>query len=527
MSYTSLIFIAYVIGIVFVYFIIPKKVRWLCLLLASYAFYYLASGAGLMIYLVITTSSIFFLALWIERIEKNNKSKIKEAGDITRDQKDRMKASARKRKKWLVFLGLILNFGILGYFKYSNFIIVNIDALFDASIPTSTLLVPMGISFYTFQSTAYLIDVYRGKFAADRNLAKFALFTSFFPQIVQGPISRYDQLANQLYEGHGFDFTRVKYGIQLMLWGYFQKLVIADRAYILVVHMLDNYQSYEGFEVAIGMFAIAIRSYTDFAGGIDISRGIAQILGINLVKNFKQPYFGTSLRNYWSRWHVTLGQWFRDYFYYSLLFSKGWRKFITWSQKHLGKYFGKVLPVAIGMGFTFFLVGIWHGAAWKYMLFGVYNGILVLIGILIMPFLKTMNEKHHLVKIHTFSWRIFLTLGTFVIICFSKLITGCNNVSQTFVLFKGLFSEFNPWIFFDGSIYELGLPYAEFTILMIAILVLFIMDIIKECGISIRGKLDEQNLYFRWVIDLAAIISIIIFGMYGGEIIQDFIYQQF
>lgn len=527
MSYTSPTYLIFIAALTIVYFITPKKYQWLCLLLASYAFYILAAGVGLAAYLLTTTTSIFLLALLMDRLEKKSKERIKGTEGITKEEKTSIKEKTKKKKRLAVLVGLLFNFGILAYFKYLNFLIVSFDALFDANIPTTTLLVPLGISFYTFQSTAYLIDVYRGKFKADRNLAKFALFTSFFPQIIQGPISRYDQLAHQLYAGHKFDYTRVKHGMQLIIWGFFQKMVIADRAYELVKHMLANYTDYQGFEVVIGMVAIAIRSYVDFSGGIDISRGVAQMLGIDMVKNFSQPYFATSIRNYWSRWHVTLGQWFRDYFYYSLLFSKGWRAFIKWSQHHLGKYFGKILPVAIGMAFTFFLVGVWHGAAFKYIVFGIYNGIIVLIGILIMPFLTDMNNKHHLVKTDALSWRIFLSLGTFTLICFSKLITGTEGVFQSSYLFKAMFSEFNPWIFFDGSIYELGLTYYEFNVLVFSVLVLFFVDLIRETGVQIRESLDKQNLYFRWAITIVGIFATIIFGMYGVVDAPDFIYQQF
>ena len=527
MSYTSIIFAFFIVAVTFAYFITPLKFRWLVLLIASYAFYYLSSGLGLMVYLFTTTISIFSLAIIIEKFELKAKKTIKETEGLDKEGKRKIRNAAKSKKRVCVLIGLLLNLGILAYFKYLNFIIVNIDALFNFDIEPTTLLVPLGISFYTFQSTGYLIDVYRGKFEADRNLAKFALFTSFFPQIVQGPISRYDQLAHQLYEGHRFDYTRVKHGVQLIIWGCFQKLIIADRAFVLANYMLDNYTEYKGFEVLIGMFAIAIRSYTDFSGGIDISRGVAQILGIDMVKNFRQPYFATSIRDYWSRWHVTLGQWFRDYFYYSLLFSKGWRSFINWSQDHLGKYFGKIFPVAIGMAFTFFLVGIWHGAAWKYMLFGVFNGTLVLIGILMMPILKTLNDKYNLVKIEALSWRILLSIGVFCIICTSKLITGANGVNQSFTLFKAIFAEFNPWIFLDGSMFELGLDQAQFTVFIFGVIVLFFADLLREMGLSLRESLDKQNTYFRWIITFGGIILVVIFGVYGSSEVPDFIYQQF
>jgi D-alanyl-lipoteichoic acid acyltransferase DltB (MBOAT superfamily) len=291
--------------------------------------------------------------------------------------------------------------------------------------------------------------------------------------------------------------------------------------------MLDHPSNYTGFEVVIGVLAITMRIYADFSGGIDISIGIAQIFGITLTPNFERPYFAVSIADHWRRWHITLGAWFRDYVYYPITISRQFFKFSTWARNHLGKYFGRLVPIAIGMGISFFLVGVWHGAAWKFIAFGLYNSVIIMVGMIFTPWLKEMNEKHHLVRTDRLSWRMLLIAITFVLIAIGKLITGARSLGQAIRLFRAMFSEFNPWIFYDGTVYELGLDYQELSIAVFGLVVLLVVDLIQENGIKIRETLETQNTWFRWLINVLAIFSTLIFGYYGTDMAQDFIYQQF
>lgn len=513
MTYTSLSFAIFIVALFIIYFILPKKIRWVSLLLGSYVFYYMASGAETLGLIVLTTVVSYTIAIIIGKIHEKYKE-------------DRQKSLIYRRL--VMTTGLLYVFGVLAYLKYSNFVIEIINGFADDKIPYLNLILPLGISFYSFQIAGYLIDVYRGNSKPDRNLPKYALFTSFFPQIVQGPISRHNQLAHQLYEGHGFDYTRIKYGIMLIIWGYFKKMVIADRAAVIVMTMINNPGDFHGFEVAFGSFSYMIQIYGDFSGGIDISIGIAQIFGITMVQNFRQPYFSTSLNDYWRRWHITLGAWTRDYIFFSISLSKAASRFTKATRDKIGRYLAKMLPSCFAMGIVFMVIGIWHGAAWQYVAFAVYNAVIVMTEVLVVPAAKDFNKKHKLIKTETFAWKMVTIIITLFIIFIGKFFTMADNLTDGMLLLQNMFGTWNPSVIWDGDIVRMGLDKCNLQLLAISILVLFIADLLKEKNIEIRQTLDRQNVIIKGAVLLIAIFSIIIFGMYGSEInVTTFIYQQF
>jgi len=303
MLLTSFSFIGFVLLITCIYYVFPKRYQWVILLVASYSFYAIA-GKTVIVFLMVTTISTYGSALLLDKY--------------------------RQHKRLILFSNLLLNFGMLFLFKYTDF-----------AVERFHILIPLGISFYIFQSAAYLLDIHRGRYVAEKNLAKFALFVSFFPQIIQGPISRYDQLAPQLFRSRSFDFDRLKYGIQLMMWGYMKKMIIADRAAIIVNQVFGHYGEYPGSVTAVGVLFYTLQIYADFSGGIDIIRGVAQILGIDMIENFRQPFFATSLADFWRRWHISLGSFMKDYLFYSISFSKSFLKFNKWVRKRLKGRMGK------------------------------------------------------------------------------------------------------------------------------------------------------------------------------------------
>ncbi|WP_269476875.1 MBOAT family O-acyltransferase [Hominibacterium faecale] len=528
MSFTSVGFILFIIVTAIVYFIVPLKVRWGILLLASYAFYLLSSPKTF-VFVLITTVTTFFCGKYIGGFERQYKLYISENKDkLSREDKKRLKAINQRKKKTILLITLFLNLGILAFLKYFR---VYIDAMahlmgFDQFSFDVGILIPLGISFYTFQSISYIIDVYRGTCKPDMNLAKFALFISFFPQIIQGPISRHGQLAHQLYEGHKFDYTRIKFGVQLILWGFFKKLVIADRAAILVKEVFNNYNDYLGFFVIIAVLFYTIQIYADFSGGMEIARGVAQIFGIDLVKNFEQPYFSKSIPEFWRRWHITLGQWCRDYIFYPVSLSKKFGKLGKASRKVLGNRVGKLLPVLIAQLLTFLTIGVWHGADFKYIAYGLYQAFFIICGILFEPYLIRLTKALK-INTETFSWKLFQILRTFVLIVIGRYFSRAASFSAALVMMKNTL-VFNPRVFFDDSLYTLGLTQGDFRLLFIGIVVWLIISLMQEKGISIRETLAEQNLVFRWFIYIAAICAVLIFGIYGsGYDATGFIYREF
>jgi alginate O-acetyltransferase complex protein AlgI len=533
MAYTEFIFIVFLLGMFVPYFLVPKKYQWIVLLAASYLFY-LSYGFQLAGYILFTTLTVYATARWLAHVSQQIKAQLAVGKEtLSKEDKNALRARGKHKKRKILLLGLLANFGALVFVKYSNFIIGNLNSLIGLTgtgfrLAHMDILIPIGISFYTLQSLGYLIDVYRDKYAPCTNVAKFALFLSFFPQIIQGPISRYDQLAPQLYAKHRFDYQQFKAGVGRILWGFFKKMVIADRAAILVSYAVANAQALVGFQAAFSVLVFMAQVYADFSGGMDISLGIAQCCGITMVENFRRPHFAQSISEYWRRWHITLGSWMKDYLLYPLSLSKAFAKLGKKTRKWFGTYLGKQIPTCIAMGVVFMAVGIWHGAAWKYIAFGLYNGGLIIMGILLSPLLEKWNDRYHLVNTQTGSWKLLRILFTFFLVFIGKYFAMPWGAGQALRMLGATFSSFNPWVLFDGTLCQMGLSYPDLVILGLALFVFFIVSLFQERGYHLREVLARQNLVFRWIIYLIALYSIIIFGVYGfGFAGADFIYQGF
>lgn len=532
MAFVSGTFIFFLLIVFLVYFLIPKRFQWMWLLAASYIFYAFSS-VRLLIFLILTTVTIFYAGKLLDKINKQTKKKLEDNKDIlNRDEKKKFKIIQTKKKRKVLGVAIFINLGILIFLKYFNFFGDNINSLLTmitgrAFIPRLNLLLPLGISFYTFQSLGYVIDVYRGKYDADKHLGKFALFISFFPQIIQGPISRYDQLAHQLTKEHFFEYSRVTQGIQLILWGFFKKLVIADRVAIFVNNVFDNYQNYEGIPLFIGAAFYGIQVYTDFTAGMDIARGVSQILGIEMVLNFERPYFARSISEFWRRWHITLGSWMKDYVFYPLSLSKGFNRMGKKARKILGNEVGKMFPTFVAMFITFLLVGVWHGSSWKYVAYGIWNGGIIAGSILLEPLYKK-TAQFFKVNTKCFSWSFFQMSRTFFLCSLGRVFSRADSCMIAFKYIKRMFQRFNPWVFFDESLYELGMDQKNFQIFLIMLLVLLIVGLLQERGMKIRETLAKQNIYFRWIVYIGAVVILMIYGVYGpGYSSTEFIYQQF
>lgn len=532
MSLISYVFFVFIFVSALIYFIVPKRYQWIVLLLGSYVFY-LTSGFKIVLFLLFTTVTTFYLSKAIRAVSDRQFSIISAEKNIaTKEEINKIKFKYIRKKRIIISVLLITNFGILVYLKLFNDISESINSIIalagsELLIPKFNLFLPLGISFYTFQSTGYAIDVYRGKIQPESNIARYALFVSFFPQLIQGPISRFSELANQLYESHAFDYTRAKHGIQLMLWGYFKKLVIADRVSILVAELFGNYENYSGFYIPIAFLAFSIQIYADFSGGVDIARGIAQIFGIILPQNFRQPYFAESLPEHWRRWHITLNEWWRDYLFYPITLSKRLVSLGKKCRKVFGPNIGKYIPIYLGINIVRVINALWHGASWKYIVSGFYYGILIILGMILKPLFDKIINKFK-IRTDCFSWRLFKILRTFALVNIGKALVCASSVSVAWQMMVSTFEEFNPWIFTTNEIFSLGLNARVIAVLFISLSALFIVDLMHEKGIKIRETLEKQNYAFQWIIMLIALFAILIFGVYGsGYDPTDFIYQQF
>lgn len=540
MNYTSLNFILFVALTVLVYFLFPfKKQKWTVLLVASYVFY-LFAGYKYVAFILFTTVSTYLFALWINRIGVKSKETLKlNKQTWNKDKKKKFKNSIKHKKRLVMALVLVVNFGILAFLKYYNFFagsLKDVMGMFGIgfSAPTLKLFLPLGISFYTFQSMGYIVDVYREKVAPEKNIAKLALFVSFFPQIIQGPISFYDQLAHQLYEPHKFDFTRFKYGMELILWGFFKKLIIADRAVVAINTVTADYAAYNGTTLTFTILLYALQLYADFSGGIDISRGVAQIFGIDMVDNFKRPYFAKSINDYWRRWHITLGAWLKNYLFFPLAMSN---LFINASKKMKGTKFGstkagghisKVLPTSIASLIVFLVVGIWHGANWKYVAFGIWNGGIIMISILLKPVFDWVLAKLR-INAQSFAYGVFQMFRTFLVVLVGYVFDVAPNFAQAMNTFKLAFVDQNfpvGW----SQISELGLDKFDYAIIIFAMIVVFAASVIQErySSTTIREMLDKKSFALRGLVIFAGLMLVLVFGIYGpGYDPAAFVYMQF
>lgn len=418
---------------------------------------------------------------------------------------------AVKMKKLWVAVSFVLNLGILVTFKYLNFF----DEIYTGVIsflgmPANrmkfSLLLPIGISFYTFQALSYTVDVYRGDLKPERHFGKYALFVSFFPQLVAGPIEKSKDLLHQFSEVHRFDYDRVRRGFLLMLWGFFQKVVVADRLGELVKTVYDSPGKYGGAEIAVASIFFAFQIYCDFAGYSNIAIGAAQVLGFSLTTNFDRPYFSLSIKEFWRRWHITLGAWFRDYLYIPL----------GGNRCSLARH-------CLNLFIVFAVCGLWHGASFTFVIWGTLHGLYQIFGLLLKP---ARRKAAGFLKIDPDSRpnRFLRGAFTFVLTDFAWIFFRANTVQDAFMLIGGLF---RPSDLSNGTLFSLGLTAPEFFAALLGILIVLAVDVLS-LKTDLRARLLEKKTAFRWTAYLSAVLVILIFGIYGSQYTaQQFIYFQF
>jgi alginate O-acetyltransferase complex protein AlgI len=530
MLFTSYSFIIFVALVFVVYYLIPKKYQWILLLSASYIFYAFA-GIKFLFYILLTTISTYIVSRKISSLyEVQSRYLSEHKAELSREEKKAYKANIKSKQwKWLLFC-LLLNFGVLAITKYTNFTIDNINSIAEAfgsgrRLSFWNIALPMGISFYTFQTMGYIIDVYRGKYPAEKNGFKLALFVSFFPQLVQGPISRFDDLSKTLYEEHSFSYRNISFGLQRILWGFFKKVVIADRLLVAVNTIIRDPEGYQGVFVLVGMLLYAYQLYADFTGGIDITIGIAEVLGIKVKENFERPYFSKSIAEYWRRWHITMGTWFKDYLFYPISVCKPMLNFSKFSRSRFGDAIGKRMPVYTSTLVVWFSTGIWHGANWNFIVWGLMNGIVIMISLECEPFYAWFHRKFN-VK-HRFSFRLFQVIRTVLLMSSLRLFDCYRDVPTSFRMFGTMFTVFNFGELFNGSLMNLGLHMADYVVLLVGLVLLLTVSLIQRRG-SVRVMLAQRPQAVRYLAYYVIVIMILVLGAYGvGYDSSQFIYNQF
>lgn len=535
MSLTSFYFLVFLFGVIVTYYLVPKKYQWCVLLAASYGFY-LSSGIPQVLYIIGTTLFTYGAGRWMQKLRDDFQNQLNGlSGDVTIEQKREMKKLVNARIHRIQVYAVLANLIVLACVKYLNLFIGNINDIFsffrwDASMPMVNILVPLGLSYYTFNSIGYLIDVGRGKHAAEKHLGKFALFVSFFPSIVQGPLFRYKDVGMQLQAPHALEYNNLKFGAQLVLWGFFKKLVIADRvAAIAATVFAPGFVDYTGSHVFVGVLAYSFQIYCDFSGGTDITRGVAQMMGIDLPVNFARPFFATSMADFWRRWHMSLGAWMREFVFYPIMLCKPVTALSKYFRKRYGSYAGKMVPSVAAPMVVFFLIGIWHNITSQYIVNGLYNAILISSSVALAPVYKKLAEKLH-VNTESFAFRLFQMLRTFVLLCFSRIIVKAPSLADAMKMIKSLFTGWDLRFLTgaDGMIFQYGVTDRDLILLAVSILLLLVIGILQERGVKIRKSLSRKPLVVRWSAVLALLTAVLIFGVYGPAYdARSFIYGAF
>ena len=527
MLFTSYGFVAFLAVLFVLYYIIPKRFQWLLLLAADIVFYACAGWKGLcfMAATVIVSWAATNLMGASLRAQKAYLSS-EEGRALERSERKAYKKQCEKRRKAIFVLALVADLGILAALKYTNFLINNVNALFSADIAAVDWVLPLGISFYTFQTVSYVIDVYWEKVEPERNILRAALFTSFFPLLIQGPISRYGDLKATLYAEHKADFRQISFGLQRILWGYFKKLVIADRLLVAVTALCGDPAAYTGAYVFIGAVLYAAELYADFTGGIDITIGVAQVLGISVKENFIRPYFSRNIAEYWRRWHISMGTWFKDYIFYPLSVAPWLLKLSKSARKKISEGFGRKLPVYVATIVTWFLTGLWHGAAWNFVVWGLLNAFFILLAEEFKPLSQRFRARH-VQLVSGFGYRVFETLRTFLLMCSLRVLDCYRDVAVSFRALGTVFTDFNWREAFSGTLLQLGLTGADYIVAFAGVIVMFCVSCVQEKHGSVRELLWKKPIA-GYTVFLVLALAVLTFGAYGvGYDASQFIYNQF
>ena len=525
MTISTFTFFFFVIAVFILYFIFPKKWRWIVLLASSLVFYAF-SDIRYFLYIGITAVTVYFAALDQQKLNLVRDEKLKELAD--REQKKALRAEYKAKKRSHLGACIGLNLAILIVLKYTNLFVGEFEPpAFFANQAGTGLLMPLGISFYTFQAVGYLIDVYNGKVKAETNFAKFALFVSFFPQIIQGPISRFDQLAPQLYEGHSFDFDRMKSGLELTLWGYIKKLVIADLTFNFVWEIVCDYQDCSGTAIVFAMLLYSARGFADFSGGIDIMRGICQVLGIDLPVNFRQPYLSRSLSEFWRRWHITLGEWFKDYVFFPLATSRPYNALGRLLRKKFSRKTADRVCTSVVSLVTFVLIGMWHGNSFGYVIYGFWHGLIIAVSTMLTDVFPVIYKKLH-IDPESWYWKTFQVVRTYILVVLGLyLVLPLNYMDGVEMLKMSVMGPFQELSSLRNVLTKYHF-YREFPVVMYGIAVMVLSAIPAAMGIDLREKLNKMPFPIQWVILIAGIIYVCVFGAYGDAYdATSFIYQVF
>ena len=494
-----------------VYALTPTRWRWATLLAASYVFFFALSGR-LLGFLVVSTASVYLLALWMDRLAVRRDESAK---GLERAERRSVKARYARYMRLIMVAGAIFNLSFLVACRYLEFFGGLIAAVLGgAGVSLTNLAAPTGISFYTLMAISYLVDVYRGTVRADKNFGHVALFLGFFPLVIEGPFCRFGEVMPQLLEGRRPSGTRMLMGPQRILYGLVKKLIVADRLSIFVKAVFSGYASCDGGIIALAAVLYTLELYCDFSGAMDVVCGVGQMFGVTLPENFKQPFFSRSASEFWKRWHITLGAWFRDYIYYPVSLCAPVKRLIKWGRRHLGNHVGPIVSSAVALFCVWVANGLWHGAGSQYLFYGMYYFVLIVLG----DFAELAGRaasKRFGINRRSLPYRTFQLLRTLVIIFVGELFFRANGLHAGLEMFSRMIGSFSPASLFDGTALGYGMDAKDFAIVGVVLLGVLVVDVFKERGRE-PGRLAARRPNLALATCVALVMLVVVFGAYGA-----------
>lgn len=529
MTVVSGAFLLFLLATTVVYYLFPVRARWFVLLVASITFYVLAGKWYYLPWIISTSFVVWAGSRRLNRLDAELKDRLKAAGkDKARKKSLRAEyKSLRKRTLLLVLVGCI---GALIITKFNRVVALLLEDIALMTVkgwhadPT-WLMMPLGISYYTFSTVGYILDVYWHRYESEPNFLRFFLYAIYFPHILQGPISRYNRLGQELLKEPHFSESNITHGVERIIWGFFKKLVIADRLSVLVFTVYNG-EPQAGSIYLVAMLFDALMIYMDFSGYMEIVCGASQVLGIELEENFNHPFFSRTVAEFWRRWHMTLGGWFKDYVYYPITVSSWMKKINRFNTKHLSKRATRVIGVAIPCLITWFLTGLWHGTGPNYVCWGLYYGVLITISNAFTEEFELLDKRLG-INTASRSWTLISRLRTFAIFMGGRVLTTPGDLSKTAMVFDNIANNLQLWQWFDGSLWTYGLTFRDVWLLTMCLALVLVVSTLQEKG-SLREEIDRRGLVVRWALMIVGIIAVIVFGVYGaGYDASKFIYMQY
>lgn len=507
MPITGLTFLLFAFGAVLLYYLFPKRLRWYVLLAASVLFY-LTYGIRVAAYLVVTVLLTYFFGLWLEKL-----ATFKPAAE-TKEERKRLKRENDKKKRRVLALSLVLNFASLVVLKYGSFLLSLVNEVFPVTFPLPRFLLPLGISFYIFQTSAYLIDISRGKHPAEHGILRYTLFVCYFPQMVQGPINRFAALSPQLLRGNDFAWENIQHGFLRLLYGVLKKAMVADALAPIVAKIYADYGAYSGIVCFFGAALYCLQLYCDFSGGIDLMMGISRLFGISMQENFCRPYFSSSLSDFWRRWHISLGEWMKDYLFYPLALSKPFGKIAQLCRRHISLDVAKCVVPSLSTLLVFLAVGVWQGPGLANLAYGLWNGFWMSLALFRAPIRKRLHLRPDTDRRKT-SAIVWGIIRTNLLVIIGRYFSNASSLRAALGMLKRtvLHPGFSRVTAAQLSSLGFTLPLLLKVVPMLC--VIFAVSLAAERKTDVAQWICERKWYVQFLILFAALLSVVLF-VYGS-----------